>query len=547
MKKIISNLSLLLMLISSFTVGEQIKIPRLVIYIVVDGMREDSFDLFGDLYIGGLKYLHERGIYYEEAYHAHAYSATSPGHFVLGSGRYPGPAGVLGNDWYNRILKKKIYSVGDLKAEPLSGKGNHVSYRNIPANAIGDWIKIKYPKSKVFSIGGKDRSTIMLGGKNPDGVFWLDFKTGEFVTTSYYMTEYPQWLVNFNSLQYPKLFSDSTWNRILKNQAIYVERTREDDFPPESSSDKRGDTSFPHNYNKINPNEEVTFYELWNFPWVDHIILDLAKEAIEEEQLGRDENPDLLCIALSMVDGIGHHFGPFSHEAMDTYLRLDRKLGDFFKYVDTKINLDKVLIVLSSDHGSTRMPEHSRRLGLEAGRFRENIKILSKKLNKVLNKKYGEKKLVETIFGGWIYYDMEIIKSNNISISEIDSILIKLIENEIWIEKVYSRKEIEEDNNLDNWGRMLKNHFHPIYSGDLAIVQKENYIYKGKYGTTHGSPHASDTHVPIIFAGFELSPTIQTDYVETVDVAPTIATILSVPIPIEVDGKALKLDLTKGE
>ena len=56
-------------------------------------------------------------------------------------------------------------------------------------------------------------------------------------------------------------------------------------------------------------------------------MIKAALEALKFYDLGRDNVTDLLAIGLSATDYIGHAFGPFSQEAMDQHLRLDRLLG----------------------------------------------------------------------------------------------------------------------------------------------------------------------------------------------------------------------------
>ena len=126
--------------------------PKLVVVISVDQMREDFFDRFGDLFTGGLKFLLEDGVYFSEAFHDHAVSVTGPGHFSIGSGRYPGPVGILSNDWYDRETGSYVYCVQDNETEGILTDYQNNSYRNINATALGDWIKHKTPDSKVYSI-----------------------------------------------------------------------------------------------------------------------------------------------------------------------------------------------------------------------------------------------------------------------------------------------------------------------------------------------------------------------------------------------------------
>ena len=68
------------------------------------------------------------------------------------------------------------------------------------------------------------------------------------------------------------------------------------------------------------------------------------------------------------------------------------------------------------------------------------------------------------------------------------------------------------------------------------------YIYRTPYGTGHGSPYDYDTHVPLLFSRKNRPKRQVSDHVATVDIAPTIGHILSIPIPDSVDGKILKIE-----
>ena len=58
-------------------------------------------------------------------------------------------------------------------------------------------------------------------------------------------------------------------------------------------------------------------------------------------------------------------------------------------------------------------------------------------------------------------------------------------------------------------------------------------------GTSHGSPYEYDTHVPMIFAGPGIATEKDDSFVRTVDIAPTLAKLLGITPPADVDGKSL--------
>jgi len=535
-----------LALILAFSVSHT-STPRakLVVFIVVDMMREDTFDRLGDLFSGGFKYLQESGTYFSEARHGIAYTVTGPGHFILGSGRNPSASGIVGNFWYDRSAKEQVYCVTDpetkLVGNGKSPEGRKVSYRYVNSDALGDWVKSANGQSKVFAVAGKDRSAILLGGKNPDGVYWFNFDQGEFISSDYYGAALPAWLNEFNRQRHPAAYFGTEWNRLLADEAVYLKHSREDDFAPERDKNGGGDTTFPHRLPKAKEFIKPDYNQLWSFPWLDEVTLNLARTIVEEEELGMDEAPDILCVGLSINDGVGHRYGPFSQEQMDGFLRMDGWLGEFFDAIDHRVGLDNTLIVLTADHGATMMPEMAQDRGLDAGRFRKQYKNFVADFNAALSRKWGDGDYIEAVAGSAIYYNYDLLKQKGISLQEMDSSLLPLLRDQVWLGKVYSRAQLAGDEALDQAGLFWRNNFHSENSGDLFLVPTENYIHMDSTGTTHGTAHDCDTHIPLIIAGSGIKKTMRQDPVWTVDVAPTVAAYLGISTPDDLDGSDLGL------
>ncbi len=511
--------------------------PKLVVYIVVDQMREDTMDRLGDLFTGGFRYLIDNGVYFSEARHAHAYTSTLPAHFSLATGVYPGREGLTGNYVYDREANKMFYPVTDTLSRILSGTSEPMSYRNIKVLTLGDRLKEADSQSRVFSVAGKDRAAIFLGGKHPDSVFWLNGGP-EYMTSSYYMSTYPDWLAKFNSGRPVDKYFGTAWERLIPDEKLYIELSRKDEFPPEASPYRDDPTTFPHRLPSYLDGEEPNYDAFWDFPWVDHVTVNLAKRVVEKERLGRDRHTDLLFIGISMSDGVGHRYGPFSQEVMDLFLRLDKRLGEFFDFIDRKIGLKNTLIIFTADHGSAPMPEHSAAQGKEAERFGKRYNKMRSLINSRLSEKFGKEEYVEKIANGSLFYDLDVLLEKGLQQKDLDQVVIPMLLEEEWIKKVYTREQLAGDDPLDYDGRLLRNQFHLRWSGDLFPVIKEYYVWREPVGTSHGTPHDYDTHVPLFFAGYSIEQGIMKDSVETVDIAPTIGDILGVALP-GTDGKIL--------
>lgn len=87
-------------------------------------------------------------------------------------------------------------------------------------------------------------------------------------------------------------------------------------------------------------------------PYGNTFTLEMAKTAVEKEEMGQREETDFLAVSLSATDYIGHQFGTNAIETEDTYLRLDQDLGLFFEFLDEKIGRDHYTVFLTADHAA---------------------------------------------------------------------------------------------------------------------------------------------------------------------------------------------------
>ncbi len=501
---------------------------KLVVFIVIDQLPGELFQRIEDEFSGGFKWLLDHGIEFRNAHHEHGYTVTGTGHFVLGSGRYPGPAGILGNNWYDRELKKTIYCVEDSISNVIGSEGDARSYRQTQSTAIGDWIKQKDPKSKVFTVAGKDRGAVFLGGKNADLAIYYNWN-GSFISSDFYADKLPGWLEDYNGNLDFSVYRDSIWDHVAEPE-YYEKYGTIDHFYGEVDqfdTDPYSPT-LPVSL-KSKSLEEVNNY-IGATPWFDKTVLELANILIKNEDLGIDGHVDYLGVGISMADWIGHNFGPHSHEVLDYYLRLDQYLMKFIGEIDSDVGLENVMFILSSDHGAIPLPEYLQSQGIDAGRM--NRDIFKEKLAEIHDKTNHE----ITYESGGFYYPndyngfqktaaLEIIKNELADINAIDQLLTK--------------ENILELKGNDSFSRRMRNMIHPQKSADVIIVYKKNYCSRYPLGSTHGTPYDYDTHVPLIFSNLNIKSQKVERSVATVDIAPTIARTVGARIPDEVDGIVL--------
>jgi len=521
------------------------KPPRLVVLIAVDHLAHFTYNHYLPVFTGGFKWLDEHGVTFDNAHHEHGYSATGPGHFVLGSGQYPGPAGMLGNNWYERELEKNVYCVEDPDAQALDIPVYSVSYDKVNATSFGDWLKANSPESKVYSVSCKDRASVLMGGKNPDLAIWYNWR-GAFTTTDYYTDEIPLWLKDFNREANIYAYKDSLWTRSLP-ESVYAEYAHADSFYGET------DRYLKENYSPIFPigyeagwDEKKVYSEIASRPWMDRITLDLASRVIKENSLGKDDTPDVLTIGLSVLDWINHYYGPYSHEAMDHLVKIDQYIEAFLKDLDQQVGLENVVFAMTTDHGGMPLPEHwTKVMGKPGGRVDEELYIATRAAAYAkIDSLYGHHDYIIR-HGSSYYYNLEMMDSMGVDQNLVSSIIQSHMESVEGIYRVYTKTELLAAKPSDRNAYRLSHFMHPVKSPDLYTLIEEGWLFRHPYGTSHSTPYDYDSHAPLVFSHSSFTKTILADSVATVDIAVTLGDILGVKPTNKVDGKSLLVSLPR--
>src|SRR5688572_9260826 len=117
------SLITILLLCSSVTAQKTQDRPKLVVGIIVDQMRQEYlyrfYDKFGE---GGFKRLMSDGFMLRNAHYNYAPTVTGPGHASVYTGSTPAIHGIIGNDFYDKQLKKYVNCVADSLQKPVGSE-----------------------------------------------------------------------------------------------------------------------------------------------------------------------------------------------------------------------------------------------------------------------------------------------------------------------------------------------------------------------------------------------------------------------------------------
>jgi hypothetical protein len=145
----------------------------------------------------------------------------------------------------------------------------------------------------------------------------------------------------------------------------------------------------------------------------------------------------------------------------------------------------------------------------------------------------------------YVYLNNEVITASNINRAEIIAILTNYIEAQANVSFALSSDEISSGNlpNTRVYQSVINNH-NNLRSGDIFVVFKPNSFINDMEGlhvaAHHGSAWRYDSHVPLIFAGSNLTAKTVTRAVSTMDVARTLSALVGAKSPSGAEGKVLK-------
>lgn len=525
--------------------------PKLVLLLVIDGFRADRLTKFNDLFgDGGFKLLTERGAWFTSAHYGHATTYTATGHATIPTGSYACRNGMVSNDWHDKAKKSRVYCCEDdttqYLGEPTKKHGG-TSPKNLLSTTVGDELLMSNNlQSKSIAVSLKDRGAILLGGKLGQA-YWWSSATGRFITTTKYAKDYPAWVTQFNDARPADKYFGKEWTRLL-SEAVYSRSVR-DDRPYEIDMLGNGRT-FPHKITGRLDKPGSDFYEALEWtPFADEITSEFAKAAVTNEQLGKRGVTDFLAVSLSANDMVCHLFGPESQEAQDVALRLDRMFSDFFQFLHREVSRENVVVALTADHGFMPTPEWSAELGLDAGRI--DPEKMTQALNDALSAKFGSDKWVEAFWNPAIYLNHAAMKGHNVIAREVEEAAAESLMGYPGIAECLTRTQILTGRAPDTaLSQRVAKAFHRERSGDLIVIPKPLwYLHKkpNEYASTHGSPYAYDTHVPVILMGKPFKSGIYTTPIDVADIAPTLSNALGISAPSLCEGRVLHEAIQQAE
>ncbi len=533
MKKAVSVIISLVAIIVCFCQTNRnsvVQRPKLVVGIVIDQMRWDFLYRYYDRYgPGGFKRMINDGFSCDNTMINYIPSVTAVGHSTVFTGSVPAIDGIAGNEWFDQLTGKHYYCTVDSSVKPVgasSANDSGMSPRNLLVTTITDELKLATNfRSKVIGISLKDRAAILPAGHSADAAYWFDDSSGHFITSTYYMKQLPEWVIKFNDKNRPAQLVEKGWNTLYPINTY--KQSTPDNVNYEGKFTGEANPSFPHDMKTIYAKNKGSFRQT---PFGNTLTFEFVKEAIDAYQLGRGAATDFLTINIASTDHVGHLFGPNSIEIEDVYLRLDKDLADFFQLLDTKIGKGQWLAFLTADHGVAHtlglMQEHK----LPADYWYPG-RILDS-LNKMLSAKFQVSSLVRSITNYQANFDFNKVANANLNFDAIKNATVDYLQRQPGILFAADMAVIGRYAIPEKIRQMMINGYYFKRSGQVQIILNAGWL-DGYYktGTTHGAWNPYDTHVPLVWYGWNIKPGKLNREVYMTDISPTLAALLHIQMP----------------
>lgn len=477
--------------------------PRLVVSITIDQLRTDYMEAFAPLYGNdGFKRLMQQGMVFPNANYPFSPIDRASASASVVTGVTPYYHSIVSQKWLDRESLRPVYCTGT-EGTP----------QQLLTSTLGDELKVSTGgNAKVYSIAPFDDAAILSAGHAADGAFWMSDEDGKWHTSSFYLSQLPNWLFSLNELRLSATEKDKlVWEPVIEQSGKYNYYQHTDNEKP-----------FKHTLKGAERHSQLKTSGL-----INAYVTELAQQCVIQESLGFDRVTDFLAV--------GYYAGTFNHQAMsecqlelqDTYVRLDRELASLINDIERKVGAEHVLFVVTSTGYSDVESADYEKYRIPTGTFYMNR--TANLLNMYFGAIWGQGKYVEAYFRNQIYLNHKLLETKKISIAEATSRAQEFLAMMSGVRNVYTSLQLITDNNEHL--RKIRNGFNAEHSGDIVIETAPGWRLLNEDTQENELMRASYIPFPIIVYGAGMKAERITTPVTTDRIAPTIARAIRIRAP----------------
>lgn len=489
--------------------------PKLVVTITVDQLRSDLLHLFYEAFgeTGFKRLMKEGTICFDLDYdYPNVDKANSVA--TIFTGTTPNYHGIVSSQVYSKqlnktrpILEDKEY-MGNYSQESVSPKA-------LLTSTIGDELKIATENlSDVYAIAPTYEQAILSAGHAANAAFWIDDVTGRWATSTYYK-DAPSFFEKYNAT-FPLNNKIETVDWTPLNTPSFYR------FIPFQSRDFTFKYSFPKN--KL---DNVKQYK--NSGLVNEEITQFVSVLLKNSTIGKRNYPDMVNVTYFAGSFNDKSLTDNSMEVQDTYLRLDKEIGNLISIIEQKVGLKDALIVLTSTGYFNAERHNPERMRVPSGEFYPNR--CTSLLNMYLMAVYGHGQWVSGYHDEQIFLNRKLIEEKQVDLKEIQTKSAEFLVQMTGVQDVICGHTLLHGSS-SNENRIARNGYHRKLSGDLLVE-----IQPG-WRIDYESPQVKNKQInkaavmsPLFMMGANIVPKKIEQPVRATQVAPTICSFLRIRAP----------------
>ena len=510
--------------------------PRLILVIEISQFRYDYIPRYWDKFSeGGFKKLINRGSYCENTAYNYLFSDVGIGSATIATGTNPSQHGIIARSWYNNLQDRIVDYVYDDKVNTVGGGYDDGRYSpaNLMTTTFCDEIKLTNNfKSKVIGVSLDPAPAIFSTGHTADCAYWFNFKTGSFISSTFYIDSLPKWVNDFNSKKFPDVYLENEWNTLLPISEYTASLLDNNSY----ETGLFGQVVFPYTLKDLSKKfKRKEKYEILRYtPYGNDLTKDFAISAMVNEKLGQDEYTDILTLTFTASEYIGNLYGPLSVEIEDLVLRLDKELEHLLDFVEKTIGKENVLVILTAEHGVRYLPEYLEDNKIPSGYFNApgNISLLKSYMNNI----YGKGDWIKQYHGQQIFLNRTLVEDAKLNLGEMQTNVANLMLQFSGVANTMTASTLQSTNFTQGIFSIMQKGYNQKRSGDVLLNFNTGWAEMPIESDEIAAPYGHDRRVPLIWYGWKIGRNSIKRPVDLIDIAPTICTLLEISYPNSASG-----------
>ena len=477
-KKLILALlaSVVTITVNSAVPGAAVPQAPVVVGIIVEGLDNDYLDLLRDNFgNGGFRRLAREGLVIRNADYGTNVDATAAAAMVM-TGASPSVSGIPAEKVYDRVGLRphNVFAspgtLGNYTSHGYTPSAMRVSTLSDEARIAGGGLSVAY------AVAPKAAEALVLGGHAANCAVWLDPKTGNWASTTFYK-DMPTSVVTRNRLAPLAMRLDTmSWAPSVDLKTLPALPDHLKTYPFRYV--------FPRSAN-------ADRYDMFmSSPMMNAEVTDIALDLVERLNIGRHQGvTDVLNLKYTLLP---YQYGknPDSRpELMDAYIRLDRNLEALFNLLDRTAGPGNSVVYLAGTPPAGIARRDDEQWQIPHGEF-STRKALSL-LNMYLIALHGNGNYVTGYHDGAFYLNHDLIKERDLPEASLRREAAEFLLKMTGVKNAYALDDILAGQAGENAGALRRN-TDVATAGDIYMEVAPGY----ELLDDHQTPVPSD-HIPM--------------------------------------------------